>query len=1117
MKLRFIAVSLTLLVLMTGIAVGQVLYGTLVGTVSDPQQASVVGATVTIKNNATGYTVEAKTTERGSYEIPNIPPGLYDIRITQTGFATFEAKEIVIQANNIARVDAPMKLGSLTEVVTVGAEVAQLQTDKSDLHTDLTSKALSEVPIGGYRNFQSLLDLVPGTTPAQFQNASTDSPARAMTSNVNGTARNSNNTRIDGAASIFTWLPHHAYYIPPVESIETVNISTNNFDAEQGMSGGAAVSVITKSGTNQFHGVLFEFTSNAYWGAKNLFFNPNTPAGSKIPQRIDNQYGGTFGGPILRNKLFFFMSWEGTTTAERGNGLLSVPTAQIRGGNFNGLTTIYDPTTGNNLGQNRTPFLNNTIPASSMNPAAQTLLGMIPQTNTGSGQTANYFAAAPYYFKRDMVDGKINWTPNAKMNIFGKYSVMISPVTGGAPLGAALGAYPGGAAGDAGIGTGHNHTDIYTGGISYVISPTILFDASYGATRMHHDTQGPDFGKNIGLDVLKIPGTNGSDIRQSGFPIFNITGYTSLGNVNNWSPVVRNDQLYTYSANLNWTKGAHSIRFGLDLLRHQMNHFQPEIGGWSPRGGFTFVSGPTALNGGPSPNNFNAFASFLLGLPGSMGKSYQFYDPMQTRELQQGYYIRDNWQVTRKFSLNIGLRLEHYPIMNRGEFGIERYDINTNKVLIGGRGNIPSDAGTQAIPVMFAPRIGLAYRFGDKTVLRAGFGITNDPYPMSRPIRSPYPAVISDEYQPLNSFVAAGSLATGIPAVKFPDISSGVVDIANTFTTNTLQPGKFRRGYIESFNLTIQREIGAGFVLQTGYVGTRSIRQAVTYFEANPGLIPGAGAAGRPLFAKYGVNVARSLFIPMATNRYDAWQSNLTRRFSKGLFMTLSYTWSKSIGINAGNSDSGLRFYVPSEYAANRSVSDFDRTHSFVAAASYELPFGKGKQYATSGPGAWILGGWQLTPNMAWYSGRPFIVNADASSLNATQNTQVADQIRADVQQLGGVGLGTPFYDTTAFAPITCPVPAGSCTTARFGNMGLNALRGPQLFSVNLGIMRKFTLTERFQLQLRGEALNLTNTPALNQPNSNVSTPSNFMAITSTITTATSQQRTMRFGLRLSF
>jgi hypothetical protein len=491
-----------------------------------------------------------------------------------------------------------------------------------------------------------------------------------------------------------------------------------------------------------------------------------------------------------------------------------------------------------------------------------------------------------------------------------------------------------------------------------------------------------------------------------------------------------------------------------------------------------------------------------------MGKAYQFYDPMRTREFQQGYYIRDNWQVSHKLSVNLGMRFEHFPIMNRGEFGIERYDAETNKVLIGGRGNIPRDAGTQAIAVMFAPRVGLAYRMRDKTVLRAGFGITDDPYPVSRPLRSPYPAVISDEYQQVNSFVPVGSLATGIPAVKFPDLSTGILDIPNNISTNSLQAGKFRRGYIESFNFTVQHDLGANFVLQTGYVGTRSIRQAVTYFEANAGLIPGLGVNGRPLYGKFGVTTSRSFFIPMSTQRYDAWQSNLMRRFTAGLFLTSSFTWSKSIGINAGNSDSGLRFYVPSEFASNRSVSDFDRTLSWVTGANYELPFGRNKTLAKTGPAAAVLGGWQLNPNVALYTGRPFIVTTDGSSLNAPQNTQVADQIKGDVQKLGGVGLGSPFYDPSAFAQVK---------DVRFGNMGLNALRGPRLFNTNLGLFRKFQVSERIDLQFRAEALNLTNTPTLNQPNATVSTPDNFMRVTSTVSTATSPQRTLRFGLRAAF
>jgi hypothetical protein len=388
---------------------------------------------------------------------------------------------------------------------------------------------------------------------------------------------------------------------------------------------------------------------------------------------------------------------------------------------------------------------------------------------------------------------------------------------------------------------------------------------------------------------------------------------------------------------------------------------------------------------------------------------------------------------------------------------------------------------------------------------------------MSRPLRSPYPAVIVDEYIQPNGFVPAfpgASLATGIPAVRFPDLSSGIVDIPNTISTVSLQPGKYRRGYIESFNFTIQRDLGAGFVLQTGYVGTRSIRQGVSTFNLNAGLIPGAGVAGRPLFHAFGVTTTRSFYIPMAMNRYDSWQSNLTRRFSNGLAFTSSYTWSKTIGINnlgtagnvdgGSNSDSGLDFYVPSQFSKNRAVADFDRTHAFIAAGQYELPFGKGRKFVTEGPAALIVGGWQINPSVSMYSGAPFNVESDGASLNAPNNTQVADQIRGDVTKLEGVGLGTPYYDPTAFVAVR---------EARFGNTGLNILRGPGRFNVNLGLFRSFVATERLNFQFRAEAVNLTNTPTLNNPNVSVTTPSNFLAITS----AQQTQRQIRFGLRLAF
>jgi hypothetical protein len=1112
---RSAVILLGLLVALDGALSAQVLYGTVLGNVSDPSQAAIPHAAVTLSNSETGVSRSTLTDDRGGYEFSNVPAGTYSVKVAAPGFSVFEAKEIPVTVNTVARVDAQLKVGEVTETVNVGAEIVALQTDKTDVNKEISNREITNLPISGYRNYQSLLDLVPGAMPSRFQNATTDTPNRSLTTNINGTARNSNNTRIDGATSVMTWLPHHSLYVPPAESIETVNISTNNFDAEQGLAGGAAITVITKSGTNSIHGSAFEYHSNHAWGAKNFFFNPNTPAGSATPQNIQNQYGGTIGGPIKKDKLFYFASWEGTRQRQQFGGFQTVPTQAQRNGDFSGLATIYDPASGAADGSGRTPFAGNQIPAGSQSLIARNIQDLLPLPNL-SGTSNNFFGFSPLVFNKDLVDVKGNYYISKKISMFGKYSIMHAPVTSQGVLGKAFGAsLVSGGGNSAGIGTGHNTTQVMGVGLNYIVTPNFIIDTNFGGSWMHHDTQGPDYGTNYGSDVLKIPGTNGPDPRQSGFPIFDITGYSTFGNPNNWSPVVRNDRVYTYVANAGWMKGGHSLRFGMDLIRHELNHWQPELNNWSPRGRFEFRPGVTGTTG-VAGNQFNAYASFLLGQQANMGKSYQFYDPMQTREWQQGYYIRDVWQATRRLTVTIGSRFEHFPVMNRGEFGIERYDLDTNKVIIGGRGNNPRDAGTTVKAVLFAPRVGVAYRLGDKTVLRSGYGITNDPYPVSRPLRSPYPAVIVDEYLQTSSLVPAGRLETGIPGVTFPDLTSGVIDIPNTIATNTLLKGEFRRGYIQSFNAFVQRQLPANLSLQVGYVGTRSIRQALTYYELNPGLIIGAGVNGRPLFQKFGVRASRSAFLPFNTNNYNAMQVQVTRRFSGGLFLSSSYTWSKTIGLNSGgsaftssgNSDSGLAFYVPSQMPKNHGVLGFDRTQVFTLAANYGLPFGNGKKWLTSGAGAMIAGGWQINTVFTAYTGLPFSAYADGTSLNAPQNSQVADQIVQDIPKPGGIGQGQPYYDRSAFQNVSQP---------RFGTSPLNSLRGPGLVNCDLGMFRSFKLTERFALQFRAEAFNFTNTPHFENPgqsnsNNNV-TSSGFMYIT----TALQDQRTIRLGLRLGF
>ncbi|MCW5980551.1 MAG: carboxypeptidase regulatory-like domain-containing protein [Bryobacteraceae bacterium] len=348
-------------------AEAQVLYGSVVGTVFDQSDALVPGAGVTLVGADTGLTREVYTDDAGRFSFVNVLPGRYHLSVTVDGFRSLTRSDIVVTAGTVQRVDSRLELGPVTEVVTVAADVAMLQADKSDVTTEITPVAMTNLPLANYRNFQSVLNLAPGATPANFQNAVVDTPARALTTNFSGTPRNANTARVDGAQNVFVWLPHHMVYVPPVESIQTVNVATSSFEAEQGLSGGASVTVLTKSGTNDLHGSAFHLHDNQRLRTRNFFLPPDRGK----PKSIFNIFGGTLGGPIVRDNLFFFGSYEGTLErAGISPSPFSVPTPDIRQGDFSAqAVTLYDPATGNPDGTGRSPFPGNVIPADRLNPS----------------------------------------------------------------------------------------------------------------------------------------------------------------------------------------------------------------------------------------------------------------------------------------------------------------------------------------------------------------------------------------------------------------------------------------------------------------------------------------------------------------------------------------------------------------------------------------------------------------------------------------------------------------------------------------------------------------------------------------------------------------------------
>jgi len=416
----------------------QVLYGSVVGLVTDPSGAAIPNVDVLLTNRGTSQTYQEKSDQAGRFTIINVLPGQYDLKVTAAGFRTYSQTDLIVTANTVARADLKMEVGALTEQVTVTSEATLLQTDKSDTHTDLTTKEVANLPLPGYRNYQTLVNLVPGATPAQFQNSPTDTPNRALTTNINGTNRNNNTTRIDGGVSVNLWLPHHAGYVMPEEMVDTVNITTSAADAEQGMAGGAAVTVVTKSGTNQFHGSAFEFHDNQHLKARNFFDYTGTK-----PLSIYNNYGATLGGPILKNKLFFFFSWDGTRQRQGGVYTASVPTTDIKAGDFSQYSTIiYDPNTGNADGSGRMPFPGNKIDPSRFSVPATKIQAYFPNPNL-PGEAANYFASAVPLFNRDYIDTKINWNPSDKQTVWGKYGHMSALVGGHGIFGVAGGTAPG--------------------------------------------------------------------------------------------------------------------------------------------------------------------------------------------------------------------------------------------------------------------------------------------------------------------------------------------------------------------------------------------------------------------------------------------------------------------------------------------------------------------------------------------------------------------------------------------------------------------------------------------------------------------------------------------------
>jgi len=1099
----------------------QVLYGSVVGNVKDPSGAPLPGALVTLTSVETKQARDASTSDDGGYNFATVPAGNYELKISKAGFATSTSTGVMVAADDILRLDLTLRVGAVSESIEVNASSALIETDRTDVHNELTAVQLDNLPLSYGRNYQSLFITQPGFAGIQSSYNSTPSnPSKALVFNVNGASFNINNTRIDGAQSINVWLPHESAYVPTLDAVATVNAVTANFDAETGLAGGAAIYVYTKSGTNDIHGSVFWNHNNQHLDARPFFL----PFSQSKPKFIYNDFGGSMGGPIKKEKLFYFASYESTNDRESAFYLATVPTAAIKSGNMQGQNNqIYDPATGDFSGANRTPFPDQIVPVSRQDPIARKLASMTPLPNLpGNLLSSNYYASGSYIFDRRRLDAKMDWKPGTKFTTFVRFGFLNYNMNNPPIFGDLGGQQVQNSGGNPGHGYGNTFT--VTAGGTYLVTPQFIIDAYVGWARLGTNVETPGLNQKAGLD-LGIPGTNGPAHYQGGLPRFAVNSYEDIGTPGTVLPYYRSDPATNYVVNGNWNKGRHDIRFGLDVSRLAMNQIQAEGGYAAGMGGFVFSGGPTSAVGAGS-NQFNSYAAFLLGLANQTGKNTIFAPNAgcpedlcgaeTTRAWRYGIYARDRWNVLPSVTLSYGLRWEYFPMPKRIDQGIGIYNPDTNLVAICGYQAVPDGCGIRMSKRLFAPRVGVAWRITNSMVFRAGYGITNDPYSLDRPFKYNYPTLLIQTYDAPNSYQWVTTLQQGIPAVQLPDVSNGYIPLPAAYVTTTINNKAYNRGYIQSWNFTLQKELKWGFAGQAGYVATRAT-DFVTAVNMNAGQVPGLGMAGQPLLAKFGRTAATTLYEPVGTNQYNSLQARLERRFAHGMQFSANYTWSKAVGM-AANNDSGLRENAPAYWSLNRAVLNYDRTQNLQLQGMYELPFGKGKRWLSSGGlGTKLAGGWRLNSIASFMTGLPFFVTASGSSLNMPGSTQRADLVNPDVQIFGNVNN---YFDPLAFKPVT---------DVRFGNLGFNSLRGPGVVNMDLSVSRDFPITERFKAQFRFESSNFTNTPHFNLPGTNVSnlvlnpdgTVKNLAGFTQITQTQNLgrdfDERRIQFGLRITF
>ncbi len=1088
----------------------------LTGTVTDSSGAVMPGAKVTLTSSETGAQREGQSNESGIYEFTALLPGGYRLTVQKEGFAKVTREGIRLEVNQVARVDVALPPGAISENIEVTGTAPPLEASTSQVGQVIESKAVADLPLNG-RNFAQLAILGTGAIGVGFGPTGTigsgtrpDDPRPGAELMVNGNREMSNNVLLDGVDDNFR---RNAMITlrPSVEDILEFKVQTNLFGVEQGRSSGASVDVVTKSGSNEYHGSAFELLRNNDFDARNFF---NTKGSALQPPYHQNQFGGSAGGPIIHNKVFFFADYEGfrklqgTTT-----DVNTVPTIAERGGDFSGITQqIYDPSSlvaaaGTASGYTRQPFSGNIIPASRFDSIDARVIQAYPLP-TLPALINNQFTNPVLGQNYDQGDGRIDWNWTSKDTVFGRFSkqdyLTNTPSTFG------LRSIPGMSIP---VNLGNNTTYAgrapmanYNSVIAWThqFSATFLVDTRMGYSRfnMHNiDATAPTSPPGLG-QLLGVPNSN-QEPESYGFPIIAISGYTGIGGEAS-IPTIRLENTFNPIVTFTKLMGPHTLKWGVSFVRRQIIDFQDNSGNGSFSFDATFTDNPNV----PS-NTGNAMASFLLGAYGSVSQQYQIAWA-GTRVLEGGVYFGDDWKVNSHLTVNLGLRWEYLPppveVANR----FANFDTATGKVLIPGV-NSDRQGGVLTQYKMFAPRFGFAYQLDKNTVVRGGAGIFYNAngnggalYRMHR--QGPF----GGNNSPLVNELSAtyGTVAGGL----IPNASPNVNLIINNPSGSWYDiPPNYRNSYAEQFNFGVERSLPYNIVLKAFYLGNLGRRLDVTYNLNQP--VPGPGPlAPRELLYTIAPGITADDYAATdGLSAYHSLQVTAEKRFSQGLSFLSAYTYSHSIDdvpLQEGGGVDGPIPQDPLHRNLDFASSSFDIRHRFTQTATYDLPFGKGKRFDLGK--SWtdkVFGGWQMNIILTAQTGLPFT----PTLANSVSNTGSGS--RPNI--VSGVSPTVPNPTLNDWFNTSFGVPGAVWATPAlytFGDAGRNILRGPSRFNLDTSLFKDFALTERFHLQLRGELFNILNHPQFDLPAATIG-----QAGVGTITNTIGTPRDIQVGLRLRF